>query len=272
MDAVTQIITTFAGTGEFRTSGDGGPATSAEIKRPVNLVVDSSGNLFIADQTNHRIRKVDTSGNISTVAGTTAGFCGDGGPATSAKLSNPKGVEVDSSGNLFIADTGNQRIRKVDTSGNISTVAGGGGSLGDGGPATSARLNFPSFVVVDPAGNLFIGDTSNHRVRKVDTSGNISTVAGNGTQGFSGDSGPATSVQLNFPTGVAVDSSGNLFFADLDNQRIRKVESVAAAVPTPTPTPTPVPGVSTGGLIGLSVLMAGAAAFVMLRRRLVGQA
>ena len=239
---------------------------------PTDVAVDSSGNLFIADQTNHRIRKVDTSGNISTVAGTTAGFFGDGGPATSAKLSNPKGVEVDSSGNLFIADTGNQRIRKVDTSGNISTVAGGGGSLGDGGPATSARLNFPSFVVVDPAGNLFIGDTSNHRVRKVDTSGNISTVAGNGTQGFSGDRGPATSVQLNFPTGVAVDSSGNLFFADLDNQRIRKVESVAAAVPTPTPTPTPVPGVSTGGLIGLSVLMAGAAAFVMLRRRLVGQA
>ena len=137
---------------------------------------------------------------------------------------------MDSSGNIFIADTSNDRIRKVDTSGNISTVAGTGniGFSGDGGPATSAMLLRPIGVAVDSSGNLFIADTSNHRIRKVDTSGNISTVAGSGTQGFSGDGGSATSAKLSQPNGVAVDSSGNLFIADSGNQRIRRVEAVAA--------------------------------------------
>ena len=203
---------------------------------------------------------MDTSGNISTVAGNgTEGFGGDAGPATSAQLNYPNGVAVDSSGNVFIADTSSHRVRKVDTSGNISTVAGDGtfGFSGDGGPATSAQLNEPYSVVVDSSGNLFIA-SENHRIRKVDTSGNIGTMAGDGTFGFSGDGGPATSAQLYQPRGVAVDSSGNLFVADWGNHRIRKVEAVAAAVP--------VPGVSTWGLIGLAVLMAGAA-LVMLRRR-----
>ena len=171
MDAVTQIITTFAGTGEFRTSGDGGPATSAEIKRPVNLVVDSSGNLFFVSRSSHRVRRVDGVTNIiTTVAGTTQGFLGDGGRATIAKRANPLGVAVDPAGNIFIADHSNQRIRKVDTSGIITTVAGTGsqGFSGDGSPATSAQLNFPVGVAVDPAGNLFISDRDNGRIRKVE--------------------------------------------------------------------------------------------------------
>ena len=263
-------ISTVAGDGTFGFGGDGGPATSAQLSFPTGVAVDSSGNLFIADTANHRIRKVDTSGTISTVAGNgTAGFSGDGGPATSAKLNFPFGVAVDSSGNLFIADHFNHRVRKVDTSGNIDTVAGtgatgpfAGGFSDDGGPATSAALNLPDGVAVDSSGNLFIADSINNRIRKVDTSGNISTVAGDGTQGFSGDGGPATSAQLFFPTGVALDSSGNLFIADLNNHRIRKLEAAAAAAP----------GLSTWGLIGLTALIAGAvliagAALVLLRRR-----
>ena len=277
-------ISTVAGTVTQGFGGDGGPATGAGLNSPTGVAVDSSGNLFIADFDNHRIRKVDaTTGIITTVAGIGAqGFSGDGGPATSAKLNAPVDVAVDSSGNLFIADANNYRIRKVDTSGNISTVAGNGtrGFSGDGGPATSAQLKFPDGVVVDSAGNLFIVDTFNNRIRKVDTSGDISTLAGSGAvgwvlQGFSGDGGPATSAKLKFPFSVAFDSSGNLFIGDPGNHRIRKVKAVAAGAPTPTPTPTatptPVPGVSTGGLIGVAVLMAGAA-FVMLRRRPTSQA
>ena len=259
-------ISTVAGTSTAGWSGDGGPATSAQLNFPHGVAVDSSGNLFIADSGNHRIRKVDTSGDISTVAGTsTQGFSGDGGPATSARLSEPMGVTVDSSGDLFIADMSNQRIRKVDTSGNISTVTGDGTFAfgGDGGPATSAQMWNPIGVAVDSSGNLFIADTSNHRIRKVDTSGNISTVAGTGTQGSSGDGGPATDARLFAPHDVAFDSSGNLLIADLNNNRIRKVEAVATAVP--------VPGVSTWGLVVLAVLMAGAAAFLMLRRRPTSQ-
>ena len=224
-------ISTVAGDGIATFSGDGGPATSARLRNPFGVELDSSGNLFIADLGNNRIRKVDTSGNISTVAGNgSQGFSGDGGPATSTKLNNPRVVVVDSSGNLFIADTNNNRIRKVDTSGNISTVAGNGsfGLSGDGGPATSTTLSNPRGVAVDSSGNLFIADTFNQRIRKVDTSGNISTVAGNGTFGFSGDGGPATSAKLFAPMGVAVDSSGNLFIADNRNHRIRKVEDVNA--------------------------------------------
>ena len=240
-------ISTVAGSGSgFGFSGDGGPATSAKLSFPTGVAVDSSGNLFIADKDNERIRKVDTSGNISTVAGSgTAGFSGDGGPATSAKFLGLTDVAVDSSGNLFIADQQNHRIRKVDTSGNISTVAGSGnvgfgngGFSGDGAPATSARLDAPGGVAVDSSGNIFIADTNNYRIRKVDTSGTISTVAGDGTAAFGGDGGAATGAQFNLPDRVAVDSSGNLFIADLNNHRIRKVETVAAAVAIPTPTPT----------------------------------
>ncbi len=217
-------IATIAGNGVYRYSGDGGPAVNAALNQPDGVAPDSAGNLFIADYENNRIRKV-SGGTITTVAGIGAmGFSGDGGPAASALLYIPKGVATDSAGNLYIADTGNLRIRKV-TGGTITTVAGGGPGFpfsGDGGPATNASLNIPYGVAVDSAGNLYIADTGNNRIRKV-TGGTITTVAGNGNASFSGDGGPATSASLNVPYGVAVDSAGNLYIADFQNNRIRKV-------------------------------------------------
>jgi len=220
------VISTVAGNGNFGFSGDGGPATSAQLNSPAGVAVDTAGNLFIADLFNNRIRKVTTGGVISTMAGNGSfGFSGDGGSAISAQLSDPYGVGVDAAGNLFIADTNNNRIRKVTPAGIISTVAGNGsfGFSGDGGPATSAQLSDPYGVGVDAAGNLFIADSPNDRVRMVTPGGVISTVAGNGTSGFSGDGGPATSAQLRGPVGVAVDTAGNLFIVDQGNACVRKV-------------------------------------------------
>ena len=220
----TGIITTVAGNGSGGYSGDGGPATSAELNLPNSVTVDSSGNLFIADSSNHRIRKVNTLGVITTVAGDgTSGFSGDSGPATSAQMAFPGDVAVDSSGNLFIADQ--RRVRKVDTLGTITTYAGTGvsGPLGDGGPATSASIGFVDDIAVDASGNVYIADGSNHRVRKVDTLGIITTVAGNGVGGFTGDGGLATSANLNSPRGVFVDSINNLYIVDFINARLRKV-------------------------------------------------
>ena len=222
------VITTVAGLGNHGFSGDGSPATAARLFFPADVAVDGAGNLFIADTWNQRIRKVDTAGVITTVAGTgRSGFSGDGGPAPAARLFFPAGVAVDGAGNLFIADRGNYRIRKVDTAGVITTVAGTGrsGFSGDGGPAPAARLFFPAGVAVDGAGNLFIADQGNYRIRKVDTAGVITTVAGTGTRGFSGDGGPAADATLTQPFGVAVDGAGNLFFADEGNHRIRKVDA-----------------------------------------------
>jgi len=217
------LITTVAGGGN--SFGDGGTATEAQLRYPSGVAVDSSGNLYIADTGNHRIRKVDTDGVITTVAGTgSSGYSGDGGAATEAQLSSPSGVAVDSSGNLYIADSGNNRIRQVDTNGVITTVAGGGFD-GDGGAATSARLSYPSGVAVDSSGNLYIADKGKHRIRKVDTNGVISTVAGDGTTGYSGDFGAAAEAQLDNPSGVAVDSSGNLYIVDTRNNSIRKVDT-----------------------------------------------
>jgi uncharacterized protein (TIGR03437 family) len=214
------VITTAAGNGTRGFSGHGGPATSAQLAYPQGVAVDSGGILYIADTSNSSIRKV-ANGVITTVAGNgTFGFSGDNGPATSAQLNGPSGVAVDSAGNLYMGDLGNTRIRKV-SNGVITTVAGGGSSLGDNGPATSAQFT-PSGLAVDSAGNLYIADWQNNRIRKV-SNGVIATVAGNGTQGFSGDNGPATSAQLNYPAGVAVDSAGNLYIADEVNNRIRKV-------------------------------------------------
>jgi uncharacterized protein YjiK len=224
-------ITTVAGSGTYGFSGDGGPATDAGLSSPYGVAVDAAGNLYIADAGNSRVRKVSTSGTITTVAGSgTYGFSGDGGPATNAALSSPQGVALDAAGNLYIADAHNSRVRKVSTSGTITTVAGNGtfGFSGDGGPATDAGLNSPVGVTVDAAGNLYIADSGNHRVRKVSTSGTITTVAGDGTFGFSGDGGPATNASLNIPYGVAVDAAGNLYIADPGNSRVREV---AASVP-----------------------------------------
>ncbi len=221
-------ITAAAGTGSHGFRGDGGPATAARLRFPHGAAVDGSGNLYIADTRNHRIRKVGAGGTITTVAGTgTDGFGGDSGPASAAQLNRPAGVAVDGSGNLFIADTNNHRIRKVDAEGTITTVAGtsGQGFSGDSGPATAAQLNGPNGVAVDGFGNLYIADTNNHRIRKVGADGTITTVAGTGTAVFSGDGRPATAAQLNGPNGVAVDSSGNLYIADTNNHRIRKVDT-----------------------------------------------
>ncbi|HXW16835.1 MAG TPA: choice-of-anchor D domain-containing protein [Candidatus Acidoferrales bacterium] len=223
-------ISTVAGNGSPGYKGDGGIATSAELAIPEGVAVDSAGNIYIADTNNNVVRMVNAStGIISTFAGTGAvGYGGDGGLATSAQLNNPYGLAVDSAGNVYIADANNQRIRKVNAStGDISTVAGNGteGYSGDSGPATNAELYFPQGVAVDIAGNLYIVDTYNNRIRKVNTSGMISTVAGNGTPGYSGDGDPATSAELDNPAAVAVDSAGNLYIADAVNERIREVNA-----------------------------------------------
>ena len=218
------VISTIAGTGEYGFGGDGGPAVLAQLKYPTGVVTDDTGNLYIAGYNNQRIRKVDSSGIITTVAGSErGGFSGDGGPATAARLDYPKGVATDGAGNLYIADR--YRVRKVDPSGIITTVAGSGGGFGgDGGLATKARLSATD-VATDGIGNLYIADSSNNRIRMVDPSGIITTVAGTGEYGFGGDGGPATNAQLHFPSGVAVDGTGNLFIGDQQNNRIRMVDS-----------------------------------------------
>jgi hypothetical protein len=227
--ATDGTISTVAGNGSTTFAGDGGAATSASLSEPVDVALDAAGNLYIADENNHRIRKVTTDGIISTVAGSdTAGFAGDGGAATSASLTRPRSVTLDAAGNLYIADSRNHRIRKVATDGTISTVAGNslaGGFAGDGGAATSASLKYPRGVTLDAAGNLYIADQFNHRIRKVATDGTISTVAGNGTPTFAGDGGAATSASLNTPSAVSLDAAGNLYIADFNNHRIRKVDT-----------------------------------------------
>ena len=226
-------ITTVAGDGTAGYNGDNIAATTAELDQPFSVAVDSAANLYIADFQNNLIRKVNASGIITSVAGNgTAGYNGDNITATSAELYNPSSVTVDSAGNLYIADSQNNRIRKVDTSDNITTVAGNGtaGYNGDSIAATSAELNNPSAVAVDSAGNLYIADQQGQRIRKVGTSGNITTVAGNGTAGYNGDNIAATSAQLHLPYGVAVDSAGNLYIADYSNQRIRKVNVATSAL------------------------------------------
>jgi len=226
MVAANGTITTVAGTGVAGFSGDGGAATSAQLNGPQGVALDASGNLYIADSSNHRVRMVAANGTITTVAGTgVAGFSGDGGAATSAQLNSPQGVALDASGNLYIADSSNYRVRKVATSGAIATVAGNGsfGFAGDGGAATSAEMRNPTGLAVDVSGNLYIADSSNYRVRMVAANGKITTVAGTGVAGFSGDGGAATSAWLEYPTGVAVIAAGDLYIADHYNNRIRKV-------------------------------------------------
>jgi hypothetical protein len=229
------IISTFAGTGTAGFSGDGGQAASAQLNSPSGLAVDPAGNIFIADTFNHRVRMVALNGTITTVAGTgVAGYFGDGGPAANSPLNGPRGLAFDGAGNLYIADCNNDRVRRVDLAGIISTFAGGGSPLGDGGPATSASLDAPSAVAVDPAGNVYIADRDNHRIRKVTPNGIISTVAGTGTLGYSGDGGQGTVAQLGFPEGVAVDSSGNVYLADTAHDRVRRLQPPSWNGPVPS--------------------------------------
>ncbi len=235
-----------AGNGIAAFSGDGGPATEAGLNAPSGVALDRSGNIYIADGANYRIRRVDAAtGTITTVAGNGSyGFSGDGGPATAARMDFPYGLAVDGAGNLYVADGANNRIRRIDgTTGIITTVAGNGskGYSGDGGPATSASLSWPSGVAVDGRGNLYIADTGryrlkdtpNYRIRRVDAAtGIITTVAGNGTYGYSGDGGLATAASLAQPYGLAIDRLGNLYIADTYNNRIRRVDAVTGIITT----------------------------------------
>ncbi len=227
------IIYTVAGGGTVY-PGDGGAATNAELKSVVDVAVDASGDFFVVDVLSNRIHKVSSLGLMSAAAGTGGnGFNGDGKAATNADLSHPYGVAVDSAGNLFITDNGNNRIREVGTNGIIHTIAGNGSASygGDGGPATNASLDllFSGYasrgVVLDTNGNLFIADTANNRIREVGTNGVITTVAGKGGQSFSGDGGPATNAYLASPTALAMDGNGNLFIADTINRRIREIDT-----------------------------------------------
>jgi len=235
----TGVITTVAGNGVAAYGGDGGPATAASLNSNNDMAVDAAGNLYIADESNNRVREVIAgTGVITTVAGTgTAGYSGDGGPATGAQLNGPIGLAFDWAGNLFVAECNNGDVREILAgTGVITTVAGIGGSLGYNGdniPARQAQLNGPRAVAVDPDGNLYIGDYVNDRVREVVArTGVITTVAGTGSIGYSGDGGPATGAQLNGPIGVVRDGAGNLFIADRFNNRVRAVAAGSGVITT----------------------------------------
>jgi uncharacterized protein (TIGR03437 family) len=241
-------ISTIAGNGTSGYQGDNGLATGAELNTPSNVALDAAGaNLYIADSGNFMIRKVTFStGNIVAMAGTAtvSGYYGDGGAATAATLNDPEGVALDAAGNLYIADTQNDVIRKV-SNGIISTFAGIGNQeclsfgecfSGDGGPATKAQLNHPKGLAFDSAGNLYVADCDNMRIRMIAPSGIITTIAGDGAVGYAGDGGPATSAALYFPSAVSVDSSGNIYIADNNNNVIRMLTPAAAPSPAPSVT------------------------------------
>jgi sugar lactone lactonase YvrE len=221
------IISVVAGTGVAGFSGDGGLATSAKLKYPNDIALDKNGNVYIADAGNHRIRKIDSNGIISTIAGTGVNtYSGDGGLATSAALNNPLGVEVDTIGNVFIGDGSNARVRKINNSGIINTVVGTGtqGNSGDGGQALMSQIGSVGRIRFDIFGNLYIPDYYYSVIRKVTPAGIINTVTGTGTGGFSGDGGSASLSQINNIHALATDISGNLYIADMNNNRIRKVD------------------------------------------------
>ena len=241
------IITTIAGGGTPTDGlGDGGAATAASLSNPTGLTVGPAGELYVSDNNHFRVRKV-LAGVISTAVGNgTLNVGGDGGPAAKSQFGAPRGMARDGAGNLYVADTGNERVRRIDPSGRVTTVAGTTwGFGGDGGPAVAAKLHRPEAVAVDRAGNLFISDSQNDRVRKVDSAGIITTVAGGGTVDL-GDGGPATDVVLQEPSGLAVDGAGNLYIADMQHSRVRKV-TLGGTISTIAGGGTPSAGVGDGG-------------------------
>ncbi len=227
----SQIITTIAGNGIGTYSGDGGQATNASFSEPQGVVIDDTGNVYVVDEDDNVIRKINTLGIIHTLIGTgVVGFGGDGGAATAAKLNSPGGAVIDRKGNIYIADTYNHAIRKVNTLGIISTIAGHGtisGYGGDGAIATAAYLNFPEMVTVDGIGNIYITDAGNNRIRKIDTTGIIKTIAGTGVAAYAGDGGAATAAKLAYPTGIVIDTTtGIIYIGDANNNVVRKINTV----------------------------------------------
>ncbi len=224
-----QTIYNLAGNGVAGFSGDSSAASLAEVFGPSGIAVDGAGNSYFADYFNQRIRKINSAGTITTIAGTgTAGFSGDGGLAINAELHNPTGLAVDVIGNLYVADKGNNRVRMINTGGVITTLAGAntGGYTGDNGPASAAELYGPTGVAVDAQGNIYIADRSNNAVRKIDLNGMISTIAGTGAGGFNGDDWPSSTLATLYePSSVAVDNIGNVYIADQNNNRVRKVDT-----------------------------------------------
>jgi sugar lactone lactonase YvrE len=251
LDLTTGQVVNLAGTGARAFGGDGGQGNEARLDLPSSVVVDSNGNIIISDQANYRLRILEPSGIINTFAGTgTPGAAGDEGPAIEAQLNGPKGqsaapasrIAIDARNRIYIADTGNHKIRMIDEAGVIHTIIGTGvkGYSGDGGPALAAQLDTPSDVVVAPNGSLYIADTFNNVVRLVKPNGVIETFAGTGDRGFSGDGGPAANAELDRPYGVELAANGDLYIADTHNQRVRKVTGIELP-PPPTPRPTPTP-------------------------------
>ncbi len=229
------IIYAFAGDGQQGYSGDGSKAITAQLNIPAGMVADTSGNVYIADAGNNCIRKVTPDGLISTIAGTgIAGYKGDSGSAIKAQLNTPVALALDSIGNLYIADSWNYRIRRVTPSGFITTIAGAGlaGYEGDGGEDTSALLNLPTGLAFGKGGDLYIADQANNRIRRITTKGIITTMAGNGNAGYSGDGGNALSGEMNAPYSIATDATGNIYVAEQMNNVLRKI--------TPPPPPQPI--------------------------------
>jgi streptogramin lyase len=230
-------VTTFAGNGTAGyADGTGGRNGTAEFNQPFGVATDAQGNLFVADETNNRIRKIDSQGNVTTLAGNgTYGYAdGTGGPDGSAEFNAPRGVGTDAQGNVYVADFNNNRIRKIDANGNVTTLAGDGEATygdGTGGANGTAKFNHPTGVATDAQGNAYVADYQNNRIRKIDTSGNVTTFAGNGTAGYAdGAGGPHGGAEFNGPTGVAVDAQGNVYVADFDNSRIRKIDALGNTI------------------------------------------
>ena len=228
------MLTTFVGTTVPGFTGDGGPATAAQLYCPIGMAFDTDGALVFADHVNNRIRRVDTAGIITTIVGNggpagldMGSFKGDGGPATAATLLEPYGVAVDGLGNLYISDRDNNRIRKVDTHGVISTIAGNDRAIyeRDGVLGNTTPIHTPLGITVDPHGDVVFGDADNKRIRRIDSHGIISTIAGTGVNDATGDGGPATKAALADPENVVYDASGNLYITDTANDRLRRVDS-----------------------------------------------